>query len=165
MKNPIWNVNDLVQQISVLKSEFPTLDDDEDLLRDTLEGETSFNEVMEKLVTQIREEDMLAEALAARIGKLRERQTRHTTRMNFYRALILKLMQSAAITKHKTTEGNISVVNSQPKVIITDESAIPAEFTRTIVEPDKVSIKKALTSGKTVSGASLSNGGTTLMIR
>lgn len=165
MKNPIWNVDDLVRHISVLKSEFPTLADDEDLLKDTLEGETSFNEIMEKLVFQVREQDMLAEALAARIGMLRERQTRHTTRMNFYRALILKLMTTAGLDKHKATEGNISVVNSPDKVIITDEAAIPDELMRIKKEPDKTAIKKALQSGKKVSGASMSNGGITLMIR
>lgn len=165
MKNPIWNVNDILQQISVLKSEFPALSDDEDLLRDTLEGETSFNEVLEKLATQVREQDMLAEAIAARIGMLRERQTRHTMRMNFYRALILKMMTAAGVDKHKTTEGNISVVNSPEKVIITDENAIPDELMRIKKEPDKTAIKKALQLGKQVSGASLSNGGITLMIR
>lgn len=165
MKNPIWNVNDVVQQIFVLKSEFPALLDDEDLLKDTLEGETSFNEVMEKLVTQVREQDMMAEAVTARMAMLSERKTRYITRKEFYRALILKLLQTAGIDKHRTTEGNISVVNSPEKVIITDEAAIPDDLMRIKKEPDKTAIKKALQSGKHVSGASLSNGGTTLMIR
>lgn len=165
MKNPVWNVNDLAQQISVLKSEFPSLDEDEDLLKDTLEGETNFNEIMEKLVTQVREQDMLAEAVAARMTSLSERKTRYGTRERFYRALILRLMQAAGLTKHRTTEGNISVGNAPDKVIITDEAAILAEFTRTTVEPNKTAIKEALKSGIEVSGATLSNGGTSLTIR
>jgi hypothetical protein len=165
MKSPIWDVNDLIQQISVLKVEFPMLADDPDLMTDTLEGETDLFEVLEKLVTQVREQDMIGEALAARIGSLRERQTRATMRMNFYRGLIYKLMVAANVQKHRTTEGNISVVNAQDKVIITDEAAIPKEFQRITIEPDKAAIKKALKSGINVSGASLSNGGTTLMIR
>lgn len=165
MKNPVWDVNDLVQQISVLKSEFPMLQDDEELLADTLEGETSFNEVMEKLVTQIREQDMQAEALGARIGALQERKTRSGKRVEFYRALIFKLMQAANTTSHRTTEGNLSVGKSPPKVIITDEAAIPDEFMRVTKAPDKVLIKKALEAKQSVRGATLSNGGSTLTIR
>jgi hypothetical protein len=165
MKSPIWDVSNLVIQIAALKQEFPALQDDEELLTDTLEGETSLFDVLEKLVTQVREQDMLAEGLAARIGALCERQTRHTMRMNFYRGLIYKLMVAAELEKHHTTEGNISVVKSQDKVIITDEAAIPKEYQRVTVEPDKAAIKAALKSGKVILGASLSNGGTTLMIR
>jgi hypothetical protein len=165
MKNPAWVVNDLLQQISVLKSEFPSLQDDPELLADTLEGETNLHEIIDRLVMQVRENDTLAEALTARAAMIGDRRTRATTRMNFCRALIYKLMIAAGADKIKTTEGNVSVVNSPEKVIITDESAIPEGFMRIKKEPDKTAIKKALSSGKNVSGASLSNGGTTLMIR
>lgn len=165
MKNPVWSVNDLERQIFVLKSEFPDLADDEELLKDTLEGETNFNEVMEKLVTQVREQDMMATAVAARINALRDRQTRHTMRMNFYRTLIFRLMQASGINRHRTTEGNLSVGNAPEKVIITDESAIPDEFMRTTKEPNKTAIKDALKAGNDVSGATMSNGGLSLTIR
>lgn len=165
MKYPALEVEDVIKQISALKLEFPQLDDDEELLADTLEGETDLHRVVEKLVTQVREHDMLAEALAARIGMIRERQTRATMRMNFYRGLIHRLLTHTGVKSVPTVEGKVSVVNAPDRVIITDEAAIPEEFMRIKKEPDKSAIKTALKSGKHISGATISNGGTTITIR
>lgn len=165
MRNPVFAVNAVLEHTNALMVEFPQLKDDEELLADTLEGETDLNSLAERLVTMVKEADAAAEAMAARIGKLRERQTRTTMRMNFYRSLLLRLLSETGVKKVATVEGNVSVVNSGPRVIIIDETAIPDEYCRTKKEPDKTAIKNALTSGKHVSGASLSNSGVTLMIR
>lgn len=165
MRNPVFAVNAVLEHVTTLRREFPQLADDEELLADTLEGETDLNTLAGKLVTMVRENDMMAEAISARIGALRERQTRSTMRMNFLRGLLHRLLTESNITSVKTVEGNVSVVNSPEKVIIIDEAAIPDEYCRIKKEPDKTAIKKALNSGKHISGASLSNGGTTIMIR
>lgn len=165
MANPVLQVQDVIEHVNKLMIEFPQLADDPDLLADTVEGETNLHRVVEKLVTAVRENDMQAEAIAARIGSLRERQTRATTRMNFYRSLIHRLLTATGQTTVATTEGKVSVVNAPERVIITDETAIPKEYQRIKTEPDKAEIKKALSAGKHISGATLSNGGTTIMIR
>ena len=165
MRNPVFAVNAILEHVATLKREFPQLAEDDELLADTLEGETDLNSVAEKLVTMIRECDMNSEAIGARIGALRERQTRSTTRMNFYRGLLHRLLTESDVKQVKTVEGNVSVVNSPERVIIIDETAIPDEYCRIKREPDKTAIRKALNSNKHVSGASLSNGGTTVSIR
>jgi hypothetical protein len=165
MRNPIFAVNDVIAQVNGLKLDYPQLSDDPDLMADMLEGSTDLQSVAEKLVTAIRDCDTTAEAIAARIGMLRERQTRATRRMNFYRDLLLRLMTVAGVKKVDTVEGNVHVVNSAKSVIITDEGAIPVAFMRIKSEPDKGEIKKSLVAGNIIPGAALTNGGTTIMIR
>jgi len=165
MFNPVFAAEDVVKDINALLIEFPQLADDEELLRDTLEGNTRFNEIMERFLSAMRENETLAEAVSKRVGKLRERQTRLTHRAQFYRSLMHRLMDRAGIKSLPLPEAKIVVVNSPEKVIITDEAAISDAFMRITKEPDKVAIKSALKNGTVISGATLSNGGTTISIR
>lgn len=165
MSNPILAAEDVIRQIKDLMLEYPQLNEDEDLLKDTLEGNTRFNEVMEKFLNDMRENETLAEAISQRIGKLRERQTRLTHRVQFYRSLMHRLMDFAGIKSIALPEAKISVINSPEKVIITDESAIPDAFMRITKEPNKTAIKNALKSGNIIPGTTLSNGGTTISVR
>lgn len=165
MTNPTIAAENIISQINALLDEYPQLAEDEELLKDTLEGSTRFNEVMDKFLSQMRENETLAEAISQRIGKLRERQTRLTHRAQFYRSLMHRLMDFAGIRSASLTEAKISVVNSPEKVIITDESAIPDAFMRITKEPNKAAIKTALKSGSIISGATLSNGGSTISVR
>lgn len=165
MRNPALAVEEVISQASALRAEFPQLAEDEDLLADMLEGETDLHKLAEKLVTAVRENTMMADAVADRIGSLRDRQTRMTARANFYRGLLHRMMEHTGQRSVATVEGKVSVVNSPERVIITDETAIPEEFMRIKREPDKAAIKSALKNGNHISGASLSNGGTTIAIR
>lgn len=165
MKNPIFLAEDVIREIQSLLEVYPQLSEDEELFKDTLEGNTSFHEVMDRLLSEMRDNETLAEATAARIGKIRERQTRLVHRAQFYRSLIHRLMDRAGIKSVALPEAKISVVNAPDKVIITDEAAIPDELMRITKEPNKAAIKAALKSGKYVSGATLSNGGTAISVR
>jgi predicted nuclease with TOPRIM domain len=165
MANPVISAEDVIKEINALLAEYPQLNEDEELLKDTLEGNTRFNEVMEKFLSAMRENETLAEAVSQRIGKLRERQTRLTHRAQFFRSLMHRLMDWAGIKSLALPEAKISVVNSPEKVIITDESAIPDDFMRVTKEPNKAAIKTAMKSGSIIPGATLSNGGTTISVR
>ena len=165
MANSVIAAEDVINEINALLNEYPQLKEDEELFRDTLEGNTRFNEIMERFLGEMRENETLAEAVSQRIGKLRERQTRLTHRAQFYRSLMHRLLEWAGIKSVALPEAKISVVNSPEKVIITDESAIPDAFMRITKEPNKAAIKNAMKSGSIIPGASLSNGGTTISVR
>jgi hypothetical protein len=165
MANPILAAEDVAREIKMLLAEYPQLADDDELFRDTLEGNTRFNEIMDRLLSEMRDNETLAEAAAARIGKIRERQTRLTHRMNFYRGLMHRLLTLTGLKSVALGEAKISVVNSPDKVIVTDETAIPDEFVKITREPNKTAIKNALKSGQYIPGATLSNGGTTISVR
>lgn len=165
MANPILAAEDVAREINALLAEYPQLADDEELMRDTLEGNTRFNEIMDRLLGEMRDNENLAEAAAQRIGKIRERQTRLTHRAQFYRSLMHRLLVLTGLKSVALAEAKISVVNAPDKVVITDESAIIDEYMRITKEPNKTAIKNALKSGKYVAGATLSNGSTTISIR
>lgn len=165
MFNPVMAAEDVIKEINLLMAEFPQLAEDEELLLDTLEGNTRFNEIMERFLSAMRENETLAEAVSQRIGKLRERQTRLTHRSQFYRTLMHRLLERSGVKSVALPEAKVSVVNSPDKVIITDESAIPDQFMRITKEPNKAAIKSALKNGTVISGATLSNGGTTIQVR
>lgn len=165
MINPVLAAEDVIKEINALMAEYPQLAEDEELLHDTLEGNTRLHEIMERFLTAMRENETLAEAVSQRIGKLRERQTRLTHRAQFYRSLMHRLLDRAGVKSISLPEAKISVVNSPDKVIVTDESAIPDAFCRITKEPNKPAIKNALKSGTIIPGATLSNGGTTIQVR
>lgn len=165
MKNPVIAAEYVLQDIASLLEVFPQLAEDEELFKDTLEGNTNFIEVMDRLLSEMKDNETLAEATSTRIGKLRERQTRLVHRAQFYRALIQRLMERTGMKTVALPEAKISVVNSPDKVIITDEAAIPEKLFRVTKEPNKAAIKAAIKNGEDVPGASLSNGGTTIQVR
>lgn len=165
MANPILAAEDVAREINALLADYPQLADDEELFRDTLEGNTRFNEIMDRLLSEMRDNESLAEAAAQRIGKIRERQTRLTHRVQFYRGLMHRLLTLTGLKSVALVEAKVSVCKSQDKVIIIDESAITDEYLIIKKEPNKTAIKKALKEGKSVPGATLSNGGETIMVR
>lgn len=165
MANPVLAAEDVIREINALLLEYPQLADDEELFRDMLEGNTRFNEIMDRLLIEMRDNETLADAAAARIGKLRERQTRLTHRMNFYRSLMHRLLTVTGIQSVALAEAKVSIMKSPEKVIITDESAVPDAFMKITKEPNKTAIKNAIKSGTYVPGAALSNGGTTISVR
>lgn len=165
MANPILAAEDVAREINALLAEYPQLADDEELFRDTLEGNTRFNEIMDRLLQEMRDNETLAEAAAQRIGKIRERQTRLTHRTQFYRGLMHRLLTLTGLKSVALAEAKVSVVNSPDKVIITDEAAIPDEFMKIVKEPNKTAIKNAIKNGQFVPGATLSNGGQTISVR
>lgn len=165
MANPVLAAEDVIREINALLLEYPQLADDEELFRDMLEGNTRFNEIMDRLLIEMRDNETLADAAAARIGKLRERQTRLKHRMNFYRSLMHRLLTVTGIQSVALAEAKVSIMKSPEKVIITDESAVPDAFMKITKEPNKTAIKNAIKSGTYVPGAALSNGGTTISVR
>lgn len=165
MSNPILAAEDVIREINALLLEYPQLADDEELFRDTLEGNTRFNEIMDRLLTEMRDNETLAEAAASRIGKIRERQTRLTHRAQFYRSLMHRMLTVTGIQSVALAEAKVSIMKSPDKVIITDESAVPDAFMKITKEPNKTAIKNAIKTGTYVPGAALSNGGSTISVR
>lgn len=165
MANPLLAAEDVAREINALMAEYPQLADDEELLRDMLEGNTRFDSIMDRLLSEMRDNETLAEASAQRIGKIRERQTRLVHRAQFLRGLMHRLLTLTGLKSVALAEAKISVVNSPDKVIITDESAIPDAFMKITKEPNKTAIKNAIKSGQLIPGATMSNGGTTISVR
>lgn len=160
-----FTLNDLEQHIKALIAEFPNLQDDEDLRRDMLEGETNLNAVMSRLLDLSMEAKAMAEAVTSMIEKKVDRRDRLKKRAEFYRALMHRLLEAADIKSIDLPAGKVSVSNLPPSVVVNDPDALPDLYIRVKREPDKAALKEALKRGETIPGASLSNGGTTIQVR
>lgn len=165
MKNPYLSFEKVHNEIRQMYMRYPEIKEDHELFEGVMNGETGLYELLDQYVGVIRENEALAKAVAERIGKLRDRQTTLTRRVNFFRGLIQRLMEVCEVQSISLPEAKISVVNTLTKVIVTDETAIPDKYCRITKEPDKKAIKEALQSGYAIPGAHLSNGDTTIQVR
>jgi len=152
-------------QIEALKGIYPELEEDADLLATTVEGETEFERVIDKLVSFVREAETMAEAVKARKDEIAERQKRFERQGEAGRKIILSLMDAAQQPKLTLAEATLSITKPREKLNIWAEEEIPQGYVRLIREPDKKAIMAALRSGNDIPGAELEVGQPSLMIR
>lgn len=144
---------------------YPEMQDDEILRHDMVEGETDAVKILSKLVRSANETAAETEGLKTYIKELQSRQARFERREDAIRMMALCILNAANLASFRLPEATLSVRAGVPKVIITDEAALPDTYLRTKTEPNKSGIKSALESGKTVPGAVLSNAEPALTIR
>lgn len=157
---------DLVQaQINALKSKYPDLAEDADLLADTIEGMTDFDRVMDMLAQSAIEARALADGLATVIGTFKTRQQRYDRKAAGMRSIALALMQAAERQNVVTPTATLTYRNPSTSVVVDDVDALPQGFTDTTVSPRKAEIKKALEAGEDVPGAHLETGSPSISIR
>lgn len=144
--------------------------DDEDLNHDAVEGETNFFETVQRALDRIAEDEALVEGCKVVMERIANRKRAAEARIERMKGAIDQAWQIAEIQTHRFPTCTISRKAIPPKLIITDESAIPTRFWKT---PDPVLDKKALLDAvkargegdDPIPGASLSNGGVTIQFR
>lgn len=152
-------------QIEALKGIYPELEEDADLLATTVEGETEFERVIDKLVTFVREAETMAEAVKARKDEIAERQKRFERQSEAGRKIILSLMDAAQQPKVTLPEATLSITKPREKLNIWAEEEIPQGYFQLIRKPDTKAITAALKAGNEIPGAELELGSPSLMIR
>lgn len=140
--------------------------DDEEVIRDTIEGETSLRELIAMTAADIAADIGLVKGADEAIKAIKERKDRIEKRIAMRRVAVQTGMESAGIKTLETAVATLSLKAVPPSVLILDEAAIPSEFW----EPQDPKLSKravldALKAGEDVPGAQLSNGGTTLQFR
>lgn len=140
--------------------------DDEEAAAGAIEGETNLIEAIAAAVEQIAADEAHAEATVAVMKRYSERKGRLEARAERARAAISVAMDMAGLKKLELPQAVLTIKATPAKAIVTDEAAIPSKFWKP-ADPklDKKAVLDALKAGETVSGAELSNGGTTLQIR
>lgn len=155
----------VANEISLLVEMYPELQDDEDLRSDMLEGNTSLHDVLSRIVAIERDANSMVLAIGERAKELAVRKDRYARRKDAMRALLLRLLKAADLTKVSLPEATVSVGKGRAGVEIVDEAAVPPRFLKVVKSPDKTLIKEALDAGKTVKGAVLREGQPTLTVR
>lgn len=155
-----------------LATAYPDLADDEVAWIDTLDGVTDAIDVADRLIRRSMARARLAEAAKAEQADIAARATRFAAQAEATRNAALAILSAALPPDGKgrirleRPSYTASVRTAPPKVLVTDEHALPPTMTRQPPpEPDKAAIKAALTAGKNVPGAILSNGTPYLEVR
>lgn len=152
-------------QIAGLISSFPELETDELLRRDMIEGETDATKLLSKLIRVRNETQAQVAGINEYVKELQERKGRLERRAEACRAMAFQILDAASISSFTLPEATLTIQAGQRSVIVTDETKLPEAFMRVKREPDKIAIKEALYSGKTIEGAELSNATPFLTIR
>jgi hypothetical protein len=156
------------QAVAALKESLGALlnEGDPELLIDTIEGETSLLEAIDRLVLTVAESDGLANGARLAEAEIEHRAERFRKRAESARAMIEQALMIAEIDKLERPGATLSLVRRAPKLELTEESEIPSEFWKT-GDPklDKKALAAALKEGRAVPGAVLSNCAPSLTIR
>lgn len=149
-----------------LLATFPELREDDQALADTLDGLTDFNEMVCRIIDSAENDGAMAAVLKTRIADMQTRVARFETREDRKRQAVAAAMEAAVVKKIEAPEFTISLRNNPPKVVVTDETRIPAEFwkEKIVKTLDRTLLKEALETD-IVPGAELSNGGASLTVR
>jgi hypothetical protein len=142
--------------------------DDEDLLADTIEGETNAMEALSTLLRWIALRGAHQEALRAAEADFAARRTRMAESVQSARSAISRFMDETGLTKIERPEATLSMRDGAPGVVYAadfDAERLGEDFFRLKVEPDKAAIKAALVAGQELAGAALSNSPRVLTIR
>ena len=139
---------------------------DEDFIRDSLEGEVDFDQIVRTLVTSIGEDEAMVNGLKAYVADLNDRKDRIETRIGHKRTLITLALEIAGCAKLEVDVATISLTKIHSRALVTEEADIPSEFWKPQAPKlDKTALNAALKDGRTVAGAVLDNGGSTCTIR
>jgi hypothetical protein len=140
--------------------------DDDGLVLDSIEGETSLLEAIDKLLLKIAEDAGLAKGATEAAATLAARAQRFEKRAEATRAVIEQALMIAELDKLERPTATLSLVRRPAKVEVTEEADIPAEFWKA-GDPklDRKAVLAALKDGRAVPGACLSNSAPSLTIR
>lgn len=163
-------VHELDQEIDAAKILRENLRDligeDDEALRDTLEGETQLHELIEQVVEFLGQDEERIAGIKEAVAQSNARKARLEKRVEMCRTVILNAMDVGELKKLELPIATVSRRATPAKVIITNEADVPSSFwTPQAPKLDKKLVKAALDSKKAVPGAELSNGGETLSIR
>lgn len=116
----------LMEQMKMIVGDNP---DDQQLVLDMVEGETKLFEVMDSALELIGQDILHIDALKARETMLAERRERKKHRIETLRLAIQNAMEIVGIReKHEFAICTVTPKAVPAKLMITDESAIPARF-------------------------------------
>ena len=152
---------------AALRQSIASLDEDDALLIDMVEGETSLFEAVDAILERMAQDRVLVAGTEAVIAELDQRKGRFAKRIESDRALIEQALMIAEIdTAIERPTATITLAKRPAKLVIETESDIPAEFWKTAAPTlDKKALAAAIKDGATIPGAVMSNAAPSLTIR
>ncbi|WP_457586174.1 siphovirus Gp157 family protein [Ensifer canadensis] len=146
------------------------VEDDAELVVDTIEGETNLVEAIDAALAQIDECEVQTIGLSAKIEAFEGRKKTIGARADRLRALIEQAMLATDQDKLKLPTATLSLTKRAPGLVVINEADIPVEFWIEQERPAPKLDKKALTAAlreenAAIPGATLDNGSFSLSVR
>jgi hypothetical protein len=150
---------------------FNELWDDDQALLDTVEGETGLTKesMAEKAAEEILQATALAAACKARAQAMAARASRINKQIESLRGLLIQLFCITEMKTLVTPVATITLGATKPKLLIQEESDIPAKYW---IDPepldpvlDEDALKDDLVAGAKIEGAVMSLPGTKITLR
>lgn len=163
------------------------VDEDAELVADTIEGETSLFEAIDMVLDRIGTAEVMLEGLNVVLARLGARKTRYEQRIKTDRALLEQAMSIADLPKLERPTGTLSISTRAPSLIVTEESDVPAKYWKagaptldkkaltadlkdrakalSDLPEDEIQRAALLASLPEIPGATLSNGAPSLTLR
>jgi hypothetical protein len=147
-----------------LRRDFP--DADEETLVDTASGETNLTDMLGVVVRSMLDDKVFAAALRDRKSDMQDRLERLDHRAEQKRALVIEVMERAALKKLLEPDFTASLRAGRPPIVLIDEGSVPTEYWRPQpAKIDKQQLYSALRDGRDIPGAVLGNGEPSISVR
>lgn len=154
--------------VNYLKEQGVNLDD-EDLLLDTIEGETDALEAVSKVLRWIGFDNAKSDGIKGYIDDLTARKRRYDERVKANRQALAKFMAEFGLTKIERPEATLSYRQGSQSIGYAadfDATLLPTEMQKVSVEADKAKVKQAvLFDGQDLPGVYMTNGEPVLTVR
>lgn len=154
------------QAAAALRAALATQTDDEDCIRDTIEGETDLEAGIANVLALITDDEVMLAGLKAKMEQFSTRESMFKRRLEACRAAIEQAMSIAGRDTIRLPDATLTVKRTPPKAIVTDEALIPSQFWKK-QDPvlDKAALNAAARVNEEIPGVSISNGSLSLTIR
>lgn len=155
------NIQQVRNDVRSLKAEIEEFlnADDEQLLIDSIEGETDAMEVISALLIERMEAQAAVAGLRAQLDTITETLRQRISAMDSRAAQALRgaglIADEIGVDRLRRPEGTLHRRKTPPRVEIIDEGAIPADFVEFKPILLKSEIAKALKQGQSIAGAAL----------
>lgn len=157
--------NEFAKILAELKELYP--DEQEMDLLDTVDGETSYFDLIASLEEKRCMYDDFIQAIDFRMQELRARKDRLKHNRAILALYIAESMQRTGVKKVERPEFTISYRKPSKAVNILDETIIPNTFIKekTTKSVDKAGIAAAIKAGQEIAGAALVDGSPSITVR
>lgn len=143
--------------------------EDDDLISDSIEGETTLLESIDKALAEIDECEVLIVGLKAKETAFEARRKQIENRADRIRAMIEQAMIATEQPSMKLPSATISLTKRQAGLVVVNEADIPARFWAEQERPapklDRKALADALRNAEIIPGAMLDNGSLSLSVR
>ena len=149
-----------LQEIDFCEAEAEQIEQIKDIIKTQIETKGT------GIIAVIRNEESDIDSIKAEIKRLQDLKKSKENRIENLKKYTKECLEEADLKKVSTSLGNMTVRKNPASVDVLDESLIPVEYKREVVEVkvDKKAIPADLKEGVVVEGATLKNS-TSLMIK